>query len=203
MFDWVLNTPFSIHYSVSNVFLENIQLSIPWCKIRSFAEITETNSISFEIFLGSEKTFTWLELRSSQDTLLLQITAEFIENIKGTVEQAPFTQPKWVSQPHEHPFSWKMLKEEMFGMKKDEALPKVKQFDDIEAISSSDEEQVRDYEGEVNESFLESNSGKQSSSSRKSKDRIYRESETSLSLANQNALKQYESVTDIDLNDGI
>ena len=91
----------------------------------------------------------------------------------------------------------------MFGMKKDEALPKVKQFDDIEAISSSDEEQVRDYEGEVNESFLESNSGKQSSSSRKSKDRIYRESETSLSLANQNALKQYESVTDIDLNDGI
>ena len=91
----------------------------------------------------------------------------------------------------------------MFGMKKDEALPKVKQFDDIEAISSSDEEQVRDYEGEVNESFLESNSGKQSSSSRKSKDRIYRKSETSLSLANQNALKQYESVTDIDLNDGI
>ena len=99
-----------------------------------------------------------------------------------------------------------MLKEEMFGMKKDEKLPKVKQFDDIEGISSSDEEQARDYEGKVNESLLESNSRKQSSTSRKSKDRIYRESETdwtSLPIANQTPLKQFEVVTDIDLNDDI
>ena len=191
---------------VQTFFLESIQLSFPWCKIRSFAEITETSSISFEIFLGSEKNFTWLEVRASQDTLSLQITAGFIENIKVTVEQAPFPQPKWVYQPHEHPFSWKMLKEEMFGMKKDEKLPKVKQFDDIEGISSSDEEQARDYEGKVNESLLESNSRKQSSTSRKSKDRIYRESETdwtSLPIANQTPLKQFEVVTDIDLNDDI
>ena len=142
---------------VQTFFLESIQLSFPWCKIRSVAEITETSSISFEIFLGSEKNFTWLEVRASQDTLSLQITAEFIENIKVTVEQAPFPQPKWVYQPHEHPFSSKMLKEEMFDMKKDEKLPKVKQFDDIEGISSSDEEQARDYEGKVNESLLEPN----------------------------------------------
>lgn len=125
---------------MSGFFLETSELSIPWRKIRSFAEISETNTIAFEVFLSEEKAFAWIEIKSYQGTLLLQMTAEFINNIRSVIDKPAFRQPKWVHQPMKNKLTWKLFKEEVFGAKKERKLPTLKKFGGIDEMSSDEDE---------------------------------------------------------------
>lgn len=114
-------------------------MSIPWRKIRRFAEIQETKSINLEIFLADDQAFAWIEVQCPQGTLLLQIIAEFIDKVRERLEKPKFRQPRWVNQPKANALTWAMIKQELFAVKKERVVPKLQTFDELEVSSSEDE----------------------------------------------------------------
>ena len=140
---------------VFRIYLETFELSIPWRKIRRFTEIVETKTISFEIFIAADQAFTWVEVQSIQGTLLLQITAEFIDQIRRKLEKPIFRQPKWVDVPKANTLSWKMIKTEIFGVKKGKNAPFMQAFDVFDG-NSSDEEvlEISNVQNKQNKKYL-------------------------------------------------
>lgn len=75
-------------------------MAIPWRKIRRFAEVNETGTISFEILIEN-KTFVWIEFRTIQGTYLVQLVSEYIQTMNRKMKPPVFKQPKFVTEPEE------------------------------------------------------------------------------------------------------
>eukprot|EP00111_Clytia_hemisphaerica_P002781 TCONS_00007823-protein len=133
---------------------QSFDLAIPWRKIRRFAEINETKTISVEILLES-KNFTWIEFKTIQGVYLLQVLAEYIETMNVKLQPPVFKQPKFVLDEEEEPkkkITFTMLKEELFGAgkkKKEEDKTFYQDFDAIDVVTSSDENESESEEDEI------------------------------------------------------
>ena len=129
-------------------------MAIPWRKIRRFAEINETKTISVEILLES-KNFTWVEFKTIQGIYPLQVLAEYIEVMNVKLQPPVFKQPKFVLDEEEEPkkkITFSMLKEELFGAskkKKEKDKTFYQEFDAIDVVTSSDENESESDEDEI------------------------------------------------------
>ena len=123
-------------------------MAIPWRKIRRFAEINETKTISFEILIES-KTFTWVEFKTIQGTYLVQLVGEYIETMNRRMKAPVFKQPKFVTEPEEEEDDddekmsrFAFIKKQIFGSlkekkKKDEIEENEETYyDDFDAIDN-------------------------------------------------------------------
>lgn len=135
-------------------FKEQFDLAIPWRKIRRFAEINESNTITFEVLMDSKK-FTWVEFRSVQGTYLLQLVGEYIEIMNRLMKPPVFKQPRFVTEAEEisneggeetkaRMITFALIKKELFGWKKKTDAENEKtyyeDFDAIDGGSSSGED---------------------------------------------------------------
>lgn len=121
------------------LYLDSIELGIPWRKIRRFTEKKDKKTISLEIFLADDKSFTWIELSTPQFTFFLQAIAECIDMLQARLEKPAFAQPKFVQNKKRNKLSWGLVKAELFGIgkNKEEVFATFDSFDNAE--SESDE----------------------------------------------------------------
>ena len=112
--------------------------------------------MNYEVFLTDDQAFTWIEMETDQAALLLQLTGDFIDDLKRKLERAEFRQPAWVNDPGGEKLSWKLIKEELFDLgsssdddeddkpnkekKKPRTPPRIEAFDNLASSESSDDE---------------------------------------------------------------